>query len=244
VAATPKYYPVKEGDSGSHVQGYGRAMARHSGKLKQWNALPARTKRTWGWWHRRAANKIRAELGLPASGLYGPKLHKLLVEEPAFDAKATALVNSYVPPRPVPDLGPVWKGGKSVLDHDLTHATGGIKYFPAFDDAFVQGREIVAPEDIEVYQESSSRPGLAFYAKGKSRIRYWFGHLDRTHKAGTRFEKGETVGRVAANSIGGGPHVHVGVNVELLFGPGKQLAHHTNYTHGAPTVGAQLEKAL
>jgi hypothetical protein len=40
--------------------------------------------------------------------------------------------------------------------------------------------------------------------------------------------------------VGGGPHVHVGVNVELLWGLGKQLAHHTNYTHGAPLIRDQL----
>lgn len=144
----------------------------------------------------------------------------------------------------VPALGPVWKGGKSVLLHDLTHATSGIPLYPAFDDAFVQGRSIIAPEDMEVTRSSSSRPGEAFYATGKSKIRYWFGHLDRTHQPGRKFRKGEFVGHVAPNSIGGGPHVHVGVNVELLLGQGRELAHHTNYTHGAPTVGAQLRKEL
>lgn len=141
---------------------------------------------------------------------------------------------------PVPDLGPLWLPGKSVLDHDLTHATSGIPLFPAFDDAFAEGTVILAVEPMMVYRQSSSRPGKAFYAQGKSQIRYWYGHLDRTHAVGTRFAKGAAVGKVAANSLGGGPHVHLGINVELLFGIGKQLRHHTNYTHGAPTVGAQL----
>lgn len=144
----------------------------------------------------------------------------------------------------VPDLGPVWVGGKSVLEHDLTHATSGIPLYPAFDDAFNQGRVIVAPEPLTVTRASSSRPGLAFYATGKSKLRYWFGHLDRTHAAGTKFSKGASVGRVAANTLGGGPHVHVGINVELLLGVGKELAHRTNYTHGAPTVGEQLRRLL
>ena len=154
-------------------------------------------------------------------------------------------------PSVIPALGPVWIGGKSVLGHDLTHATTGIPLFPAFDDAFVVGTPIVAPEDMEVIPNprtggmwSSSNPGKAFYTKGRSKIRYWFGHLDRNHPVGTKFKKGDAIGKVAANSIGGGPHTHVGVNIELLVGADKQLKHNTNYTHGAPLVGVQLRKAL
>lgn len=148
-------------------------------------------------------------------------------------------------PVPVPPLGPVWNGGQSVLLQDLTHNTTGISLYPAFDDAFVQGRVVIAPEPLEVIlPHTSSNPGEAFYARGRSRIRYWFGHLDRTHPIGTKFAKGDAVGRVGPNTIGGGPHVHVGVNVELLLGPGKELVHHTNYTHGAPLIGAQLRAAL
>ncbi len=162
----------------------------------------------------------------------------------AADAALDKLAKDLAGP-PVPDLGPVWLGGKSVLLQDLTHATTGIPLYPAFDDAFNQGRVIVAPEPITVHlKDSSAHPGEAFYAIGKSKLRYWFGHLDRDHPLGTKFAKGDAVGRVAANTVGGGPHVHVGINVELLLGEGKQLIHHTNYTHGAPTVGAQLRKAL
>lgn len=148
-------------------------------------------------------------------------------------------------PPPLPPLGPVWSIGKSILTQDLTHATSGIPLYPAFDDAFVEGREIIAPEPLTIIgPATSSNPGHAFYALGKSKIRYWFGHLDRTQAIGRQFAKGDKLGRVGPNAIGGGPHVHVGVNVELLLGKGRQLLHHTNYTHGAPTVGAQLRKAL
>lgn len=144
----------------------------------------------------------------------------------------------------VPDLGPLWIPGKSVLDHDLTHATTGVPLYPAYDDAFNQGRVILAVEPMEVFRQSSANPGEAFYAKGKSGLRYWYGHLDRGHPVGRKFAKGDAVGKVAANTIGGGPHVHLGINVELIAGQGKQLRHHTNYTHGAPTVGAQLRVLL
>lgn len=148
-------------------------------------------------------------------------------------------------PATVPALGPVWRGGKSMLLHDLTHATAGIPLYPAFDDAYVQGREIIAPEALTIIAPyTSSRPGMAFYAKGASLIRYWFGHLDRNHSIGKKFVKGQVIGRVAPNSVGGGPHVHVGVNVELLIGSGRQLMHHTDYSHGAPVIGVQLKALL
>jgi hypothetical protein len=144
----------------------------------------------------------------------------------------------------VPDLGPMFNGGKSVLAHDLTHATSGIPLYPAFDDAFSEGIAIIAPEDIEVTKASSSNPGDACYCSGESQLRYWFGHLAVAPSVGIRFNKGAVIGKVGPNDIGGGPHVHVGINVELLLGAGKQLEHHTNYTHGAKTVGEQLAVAL
>lgn len=149
-------------------------------------------------------------------------------------------VQADLEPPPLPSLGPLWIPGKSVLDHDLTHATSGIPLYPAYDDAFAQGTVILAVEPMTVFRQSSANPGKAFYAKGKSGLRYWYGHLDRTHAVGTRFAKGDAVGKVAANALGGGPHVHLGINAELILGAGKQFRHHTNYTHGAPTVGAQL----
>lgn len=148
-------------------------------------------------------------------------------------------------PVPIPQLGPIWMGGPSVLTHDLTHVTAGIPLYPAFDDAFVQGRVIIAPENLEVIPPlTSSNPGEAFYARGRSKLKYWFGHLDRSHGIGARFSKGDAIGRVAANNIGGGPHCHCGINAEAILGAGKQFLHHTDYTHGAPTIGAQLRTAL
>lgn len=143
----------------------------------------------------------------------------------------------------VPALGPMVAGGKSVLDHDCTHATSGIPLYPAFDDVFYQGAKIIAPEKLTVTRQSSSNPGHAFYADGASKLRWWFGHLDRTPNVGRVFAKGELIGLTCPVSTGGGPHVHVAINVEKYpgFGAGKQLKHHTNYTHGAPLIRAQLE---
>ena len=152
---------------------------------------------------------------------------------------------------PVPSLGKLWSGGKPLLAQDLTHKTGGIPLYPALDDAFNKngGITILAPENITVRKGSSANPGDAFYAEGDSLIRYWFGHLVTAPAVGRRIKKGARVGVTLKHTVGGGPHVHVGVNVERLFGPGKQLLYGKtgtgpDYTHGSPTVGAQLASML
>jgi len=160
--------------------------------------------------------------------------------QPAFDDPAVELLLKALDVEECPRLGPVHAGGKSLLDHDCTHATGGIALYPALDDAFTPGQAIIAPEALTVSRASSSNPGDAFYAEGVSGLRYWFGHLVSAPPVGRFFEVGEVVGHVLDHNVGGGPHVHVGVNCEAFFGAGKQLSHHTNYTHGAPLIGKQL----
>jgi hypothetical protein len=161
-----------------------------------------------------------------------PKLNKLV-----RDLKPSPIV--------VPILGPVWAGGKSVLFQDLTHNTDGIARYPAFDDGWVAGRVVIAPEDLEVISpRTSSSPGEAIYCRGKSKLRYWFGHLDRSQGIGEKFAKGDAIGKIMWQP-NEKSHVHVGVNIELLPGcSGKELAHHTDYTHGAPLVGVQLRSLL
>lgn len=170
----------------------------------------------------------RARVSDPESSHFG---------EPLLDHKAVTLLEAFAARI---SLGPVWTGGVSVLDHDLTHATDGLPLYPAFDDAFVEGREVIAPEPLLVFRVGTSNPGHAFYATGTSGLRYWFGHLLASPKVGQRFVKGQKVGVVGPNTIGGGPHVHVGVNVERIWGAGEELEHHTDYSHGAPTIGEQL----
>jgi len=165
--------------------------------------------------------------------------------EPLFDAIAVDLLEQShkAPPAPtLPSLGPMFAGGQPLLQHDCTHATSGIPLYPAFDDAFGAGVAILAPEALVITRDSSSNPGDACYADGDSGLRYWFGHLVSAPAAGRSFAKGAKLGVTVATSQGGGPHVHVGVNVERYPGwkAGEQLKHHTNYTHGAPTIGDQL----
>lgn len=148
---------------------------------------------------------------------------------------------------PVPALGPVVPGGRSVLEQDLTHATGGLDGYPAFDDAVGHpGLAVIAPEALTVTRQSSARRrdgnpnGKAFYADGASGIKYWFGHLDAAPAVGKRFKKGEVMAKISANHEV--PHLHVGMDARALIG--HDLVHHTNYTHGAPKVGVQLAAAL
>ena len=160
----------------------------------------------------------------------------------ALDEYAQRLIRDESILAVVPNLGPVHSAGQSLLQQDLTHATGGIPLYPAFDDAFRTGCVIIAPEQITITKASSSNPGDACYAEGQSKLRYWFGHLAQAPAVGEKIAKGKRIGVTCLNNIGGGPHVHVGVNVEGYWSKGRQLQHHTNYTHGAPTIGVQLAK--
>ena len=153
-------------------------------------------------------------------------------------------------PDPVPALGPITRGGSSLLKVSLTHNTDGISLYPAFDTAWIVGQTIIAPEALVVIAPyTSSNPGAAFYARGvSSNIRYWFAHLYRSHRLGTRFAKGQEIGRTAATAVGAA-HCHCGVNVELLIGARRQLKYGRDgngpdYTYGAPTIGAQLRELL
>jgi len=170
--------------------------------------------------------------GLSATGNYGEATHDKLrnthlkgsATEWAFDQVSIRLMQDAVegPPAPkVPALGAVCPGGKPVLNHDCTHATSGIRLYPAFDDAFGAGRTVIAPEPITITRTGSSRPGQACYADGASGVRYWFGHLRSAPPVGRKFAKGAKIGETVPTSVGGGPHVHVGVNVERLWCTGR-----------------------
>lgn len=188
---------------------------------------------------------------ISATGNYGQATHDALVAtrrkgsatEWAFDPVSIRLMDEAAagpPPPKVPALGAVCHGGVPVLSQDCTHATSGIPLYPAFDDAFGEGRAVIAPEPLVVTRVGSSRPGEAFYADGASGVRWWFGHLANAPDVGRRYAKGAPIGVTVRNTVGGGPHVHVGVNVERVWGAGRQLRHRTNYTHGAPLIGRQL----
>lgn len=149
------------------------------------------------------------------------------------------------PVAPTLNLGPIIKGGKSILLHDCTHLTGGLGW-PAFDDAPTftaadAGHPVLAPEDGFVDDNTSgAQGGDAFYFTGKSGIRYWVGHIAKVPAQGTRFAKGAVMTTISGDHAR--PHVHLGVDARKVLG-GKHLVSHTNYTHGAPLIGVQLKAA-
>jgi len=153
-------------------------------------------------------------------------------------------VPSVPKPNPVPDLGPLYVGGASVLNHQLTHATDGIAGYPAYDDGWVLGRSVLAVEDLIVTEASSATYGDAFYASGKSLLQYWYGHLKVAPAVGRTFKKGEVLGTIGWQPT---PHVHLGINATPLIG--HSLLYGSNgdgppYTYGSPTVGTQLKEWL
>ena len=184
------------------------------------------------------------------------RLHRASGYDPAgghYKAVDTALdqIESELLQRLTPrwaHIGPVTKGGKSLLDMSLTHRTSGIPLFPAVDTAWGAGVAMIAPESCKVdTKDTSASPGEALYLTGWSLMRYWFAHIDRDYPLGHTFAKGELIGKTVNTSRGGGPHGHVGVNAEAFLGRGKQLKYGKNgngpdYTLGAPTIRQQLEQ--
>lgn len=151
-------------------------------------------------------------------------------------------------PKPplLPDLGPLVIGDPSLLDISLTHRTSGIDHYPAVDAGWRAGRTVLAVEDMHVvFPPTSSRPGAAFYAEGKSGLSYWYGHLVFSPILGRVFHKGEPVGTIFNQGVDS--HVHLGVNArgligfDLLYG---KTGHGPDYTWGSPTIRTQLKEAL
>jgi hypothetical protein len=197
---------------------------------------------------------VQRQQGIEATGWVGEvtfnTLRSIVVPEGlphagemAMDATAAQLVDQaydrFRPPSAGIDLGPMESGGKGVRAQDLTHATSGIPLYPAFDDVWYTGRDVLAPEALAVTRTGGASHGVAFYADGDSGLRWWFGHLNVAPAVGRRFARGAVIGSVAYDARA--PHVHVGINVERLWGGGKQMTHRSDYTHGAPLVGAQLD---
>ncbi len=145
------------------------------------------------------------------------------------------------------DVGPVVKGGASLLDLTPTHQTSGIDRYVATDTAWGDGGgiSVYAPEAVTVaVKDTSANPGEAMYLNGASGLRYWIGHLDRDAPLGTKFAKGAFLGKTV-NQAPGADHAHVGVNGEAFLGAGKQFKYGKtgngpNYTLGSPTYRSQL----
>lgn len=203
---------------------------------------------------------IQPREGIPATGNIGKATWDVLWDylDAYRKAKYLAWTVPVIPkPIPVPDLGPLYRDGASVLLHQLTHNTDApadpsdsaydlAEFYPAYDDGWIAGRWVLAVEDLVVTKASSARPGDAFYATGKSRLRYWYGHLIQAPSVGREFRKGEVVGAIAYQP-NGSSHVHLGIDARPLIGHRLLFGANGNgpdYTYGSPTVGVQLREAL
>lgn len=192
---------------------------------------------------------LQPQENIPATGNIGQATFDVIWEY-LDDYRRSQYRNFKVPPpKPppveIPDLGPIYRGtyAVSIMQHSLTHRTSGIPFFPAFDDGWVAGRDVIAPEDLEVYEQSGSAGGDAFFCRGKSTIKYWFGHLAFSQPNGAKFSKGEKIGDIAwLPTHLGSSHVHCGIDARPLIG--RELLHRTDYRPGAPSVGVQLREAL
>jgi hypothetical protein len=147
---------------------------------------------------------------------------------------------------PVPALGPVLEDGLAMLLMSPTHNTDGVPNYPAYDTGFGQaGRWILAPEFLTVTQQSGAVGGDAVYATGRSKIKYWIGHLTPAPVTGKTFAKGARIARIADQA--GTDHVHWGLDVRPLTGQSLKYGANGNgpdYSWGSPTIGAQLTKML
>ena len=181
-------------------------------------------------------DKIRAAVikkGLPHAGeqaLDSPAINQVQTEYASMQGSK------------VPAWGPVEKGGCSLLDFALSHATSGIALFPATDTIWTKGTAILAPEKVKVTKASSSNPGDACYLIGvDSEIEFWIGHMVEAPAVGKIINKGSTIGKVGAWS-GYTPHAHIGINVENIWGNGNELKHGVNYSvSGIPTMRKQFQ---
>jgi hypothetical protein len=153
-------------------------------------------------------------------------------------------------PDPLPDISSVTKDGASLLDMSLTHKTSGIPLFPAIDVAWGAGVSMYAPENCVVdTKDTSANPGEALYLLGESKMRYWYGHLDRDFSLGKKFAAGAFIAKTVDQVSPLRDHGHVGVNGEAFLGKGKQFKYGRDgngpdYTLGAPTIRVQLRKVL
>jgi hypothetical protein len=147
---------------------------------------------------------------------------------------------------PVPQLGPVLEDGLAMLLQAPTHNTDGVPFYPAYDTGFGQaGRWIIAPEYITITKQSGAMGGDAVFARGRSKIEYWIGHLTPAPANGKTFAKGARIARIADQS--GTDHVHWGLDVRPLTGKSLKYGANGNgpdYTWGSPTIGAQLGEML
>jgi murein DD-endopeptidase MepM/ murein hydrolase activator NlpD len=224
VAGAPPFRrPLKGGEIGSDVEGIGRALCRAPGisyvPLRVFAAMPAPWRRTYGDRKRDAVNRIRRLEKWGATGVYDVHVHDWLIDEQAFDAKATNLVVAYQPPAALVFPLPIGAGG-SVCQG--LHATAGLPGNWAIDFCGAPGTPVLAVEDAYFYRYSGHDPsddtadsqgvfGWTIYLQTRAGVIYFVTHLGwrESFVAGQRVRAGEIIGRIG-NQRYRPDHTHYG----------------------------------
>ena len=204
--------------------------------------------------------EVRKALGSSDNGRALAEAHGLLkLTEHGYDPnaprwkRAMALIDRVeadLDREPVPALGPIKTGGKSVLLHQLTHNSDGFDgVWPALDDTNVRvGSRVLAPEACRVVDHTGSAGGVGFKVRGASGIVHLFLHCATRPPMDEVFRKGERLSSVASiSSAQGGPHIHYALDTRPLVGRWLKYGrngHGPDYTFGSPTIGVQLAQLL
>jgi len=145
----------------------------------------------------------------------------------------------------IPNWGAIVPGGASLLDHDMTHLTDGLKW-PAVDAGWETGKPVLAHADCEVYDNtSSSQGGNAFYIIDEYDCKHWVAHITKVPKLNKSFSKGDEMTNISSDHDR--PHVHWATDTtalikkQLLYG---KTGKGPQYTHCPWTVRDQFEDLL
>ncbi len=224
VAGAPPFRRVLRGDEiGSDVEGIGRALARAPGidyvPIRAFEHMPAKWRRTYGDGKQRAVDQIRRLEHWGATGVYDERVHDWLVDQQAFDAKATNLVVAYRPPSALVFPLPLGAGGGVCQG---LHATAGLPGNWAIDFCAAPGTPVLAVEDAFFYRYSGHDPsddtadsqgvfGWTIYLQTRAGVIYFVTHLGWRESlfAGQRVRAGEMIGRVG-NQRYRPDHTHYG----------------------------------
>lgn len=211
---------------GIDIEGVGRALARADVgymSLSAFNALPVATRRSYGVGKQAAVNRIRKRTGRVQNRKYDRAVHGWLIDQQAFDAKATNQMILWEPP--ISLCYPIAKGFSSWVCQG-PHETGGLPGNWAYDfcvpEISSNGAPILAVQDGWVYRLSGKPPnqdypdpngtyGWSVYIQTRAWLIYYYTHLGERANLiqGQKVRAGDLLGRVGDQRFRP-DHIHLG----------------------------------
>jgi hypothetical protein len=221
--------PLTGGEVGMDVEGIGRALCRADVgyvPLRVFNAMPRAWRRTYGSRKQAAVNVIRKGERRRQNGVYDQRVHDVLSDAGAFDAKAAFLMESWKPPPVI--CYPHARGEQSVVCQGL-HPTAGLVGNWAMDFCAPGGTTVVAVEDGIIQKLSGRDPatgadqligifGWNIYYRTSHGYVYFSTHYGEkvALMVGQRVLAGEKLGEVGRwPGNPGRSHTHLGVTSPL-----------------------------